>query len=99
MPLVFPVAELNVNFALGEAVPIPTLSFVASTNSVLVSKVALPETVKEPSVPTLVSDEAVTPLAKVAPVKEPAGAEPSILTPVSDWAAELLLNALEVVPM
>ena len=63
------------------------------------AKDVVPLTVNPVSVPTLVSDEAVTPLAKVDPVKEPAGAEPSILTPVSDWAAELLLNALEVVPM
>ena len=38
------------NLYTGETVPIPTLSFVASTNSVLVSKVALPETVNPPKV-------------------------------------------------
>ena len=33
----------------------------------------------DPSVPTLVSDEAVTPAARVLPVSEPAGALPEML--------------------
>ena len=49
---------LTVNLVVGELVPMPTL----------------PVTLSVPNVPTLVREDAVTPEAKVAPVRVPAGA-------------------------
>jgi hypothetical protein len=48
----------------------------------------VPVTVNDPSVPTLVRDDAVTPAARVFPVNEPAGAEP-VMFPVRLPVAEV----------
>ena len=59
---------------------LPLLMFVmARFVDVALARVVLPETVRPVSVPTLVSEEAVTPAAKVEPVRLPAGADPVML--------------------
>jgi hypothetical protein len=62
-----------------------------------VAKVDAPETVNDPSVPTLVSDEETTFEASVAPVSEPAGAEPvmfPVMFPVALVKKRLVVEAV-----
>ena len=53
----------------------------------------MPETLSDPSVPTLVRDEAVTPEARVAPVNVPAAAV-TVVDPPSDTPEPLMVTLL-----
>jgi hypothetical protein len=74
-------------------VPIPTRLFDESTFNVDVSTVRSPEIVAEVSVPTEVSDDAVTPEASVLPESLPAAAV-AVIFPVPSNDTPLIVRAV-----
>ena len=88
---------VEVEFVVVELIPVKFWRVDDASDRKPPVKVERPETESEVSVPTLVSDEAVTPELRVLPVSDPAGAVPEMLPirlPVATDQKRLVVEAV-----
>ena len=90
-------SEVEVELVVVELIPVKFWRVDDASDRKPPVKVESPETESEVSVPTLVSDEAVTPELRVLPVSDPAGAVPEMLPiklPVATDQKRLVVEAV-----